>query len=111
MARSAKSVQSGRAFRNCSRMWASLNPCRKRRSAITSSIEELQSTLDQLNQRRKQTPLQIPAQELPAADRFTRLRTERKYFLDTIKMIAYRAETSMPSTVREKLKRSRSDER
>src|ERR1039458_5626273 len=40
MARSAKSMQSGRAFRNCSRMWASLNPCRKRRSAITSSIKE-----------------------------------------------------------------------
>jgi hypothetical protein len=34
------------------------------------------------------------------------LRTERKYFLDTIKTIAYRAETSMASTVREKLKRS-----
>jgi len=45
-------------------------------------------------------------QDLPEADRFTRLRTERKYFLDTIKMIAYRAETSMAATVREKLQRS-----
>jgi len=35
----------------------------------------------------------------------TRLRTERKYFIDTIKMVAYRAETSMASTVREKLAR------
>jgi hypothetical protein len=69
-------------------------------------IEQLQPTLDQLKQKRKQTPRQIPVKDLPEQDRFTRLRTERKRFLDTIKMIAYRAETSMASTVREKLARS-----
>jgi hypothetical protein len=69
-------------------------------------IEQLQPELEQLKQRRQQTPRQIPVQDLPEADRFTRLRTERKYFLDTIKMIAYRAETSMASTVRETLKRT-----
>jgi hypothetical protein len=37
--------------------------------------------------------------------RFTRLRSERKYFLDTIKMISYRAEISMASVVREKMSR------
>ena len=68
--------------------------------------EMLQPALDQLKQRRKQTPRQIPVQQLPEAEHFARLCTERKYFLDTIKMIAYRAETSMASTVREKLKRS-----
>lgn len=73
---------------------------------LQERIEQLQPALDQLKQRRQQTPRQIPVQELPEPDRFTRLRTERKYFLDTIKMIAYRAETSMASTVREKLKRS-----
>jgi len=73
---------------------------------LQEDIEQLQPTLELLKQRRKQTPHHIPVQDLPEADRFTRLRTERKYFLDTIKMIAYRAETSMVSTVREKLKRS-----
>jgi hypothetical protein len=73
---------------------------------LQEAIEQLQPTLELLKQRRKQTPHHIPVQDLPEADRFTRLRTERKYFLDTIKMIAYRAETSMASTVREKLKRS-----
>ena len=73
---------------------------------LQERIEQLQSALDDLKQRRKQTPRQVPVQDLPEPDRFTRLRTERKYFLDTIKMIAYRAETSMASTVREKLKRS-----
>ena len=73
---------------------------------LQARIEHLQPALEQLKQRRKQTPRQIPVQDLPEADRFTRLRTERKYFLDTIKMIAYRAETSMAATVREKLQRS-----
>ena len=73
---------------------------------LQGDIEQLQPALELLRQRRKQTPHHIPVQDLPEADRFTRLRTERKYFLDTIKMIAYRAETSMVSTVREKLKRS-----
>jgi len=73
---------------------------------LQARIEQLQSALKQLQQQRKQTPRQIAVQDLPKADRFTRLRTERKYFLDTIKMIAYRAETSMASTLREKLKRT-----
>ena len=43
---------------------------------------------------------------LPEEDRFTRLSTERKHFVDTIKMIAYRAESSLASLLREHLKRS-----
>ena len=78
----------------------------QRQGELQERIEQLQSPLDELKQRRKQTPRQIPVQDLPEADRFTRLRTERKYFLDTIKMIAYRAETSMAFTLREKLKRT-----
>jgi len=31
--------------------------------------------------------------ELPEAERFTQLRTSTKHFVDTIKLIAYRAET------------------
>jgi hypothetical protein len=73
---------------------------------LQARIEQLQPALEQLQQQRKQTPRHIAVQDLPEPDRFTQLRTERKYFLDTIKMIAYRAETSMASTVREKLKRS-----
>jgi hypothetical protein len=73
---------------------------------LQECIEQLQPALDQLKQRRKQTPRQIPVKDLPEPDRFTRLRKETKYFLDTIKMIAYRAETAMASTLREMLKRT-----
>ena len=50
--------------------------------------------------------LLVSIQSLPEQDRFTRLRTERKHFVDTIKMIAYRAETSLASLLREHLVRS-----
>src|SRR5438128_7023132 len=48
----------------------------------------------------------FPIKSLPEEERFTRLRTERKHFIDTIKMIAYRAETSLVSLLREHLARS-----
>ena len=73
---------------------------------LQEQIEDLERVLDQLKQQRKATSHHIPVQDLPQAERFTRLRTERKHFTDTIKMIAYRAETSMASTIREKLARS-----
>ena len=43
--------------------------------------------------------------DLPEAARFQQLRPERKQFIDTIKMISYRAETSMVGVLREKLAR------
>src|SRR5207244_5724396 len=53
----------------------------------------------------------IPLKSLPVADRFTRLRTERKHFIDTLKMIAYRAETSMAALLREQMARGSDDAR
>ena len=72
---------------------------------LQEQIEQLEARLEDLKKQRQATPHQIPVQDLPEQDRFTRLRTERKQFLDTIKMIAYRAETAMAATVREKLAR------
>ena len=48
---------------------------------------------------------------MPEEDRFTLLRTERKHFVDTIKMIAYGAETSWASLLREHLARASDDAR
>ena len=39
------------------------------------------------------------------------MRTERKHFIDTLKMIAYRAETSMASLLREHMARGGDDTR
>ena len=50
-------------------------------------------------------PKHVSLKELPEADRFTALRGVSKHFVDTIKMIAYRAETALVGVVRTKLKR------
>jgi hypothetical protein len=76
-----------------------------RQGQLQEQIDHLQTELDALKPRRKETPHHVPVKDLPEKFRFSRLRCERKHFLDTIKMISYRAETSMVSIMREKLAR------
>ena len=78
----------------------------QRKGELQEQIQHLDVEIEGLKQQRKQTDHHIPVQSLPEEERFTRLRTERKHFLDTIKMIAYRAETSLVSILREHLARS-----
>ena len=70
------------------------------------TIEHLERELDQIKRQRKNSAHHIPVKDLPEQDRFTRLLPERKHFIDTIKMISYRAETSMASILREKIARA-----
>lgn len=70
------------------------------------TIEERQRQLEELKKQRKATPHHIPVKDLPELERFSRLLPERKHFIDTIKMISYRAETSMVAILREKMARA-----
>jgi len=78
----------------------------QKKAQLQEAIEELGRQLQQLKVQRKQTPHHIAVKDLPESDRFSRLLTERKHFIDTIKLIAYRAETSMASLLRDKLSRA-----
>ena len=69
------------------------------------TIEERQRRLEELKKQRKATPHHIPVKDLPEDVRFTRLLPERKNFIDTVKMISYRAETSMVGILRENMSR------
>jgi len=51
----------------------------------------------------KKTPKHVDWDQLPTSDQFERLAPSRKRLTDTVKMIAYRAETALVSIVREKL--------
>jgi hypothetical protein len=73
---------------------------------LREQIEHLQAELDALKLQRNAAPHHVLVKDLPEEFHFTRLRSERKYFLDTVKMISYRAETSMASIVREKMART-----
>lgn len=78
----------------------------QRKGQLQEEIQQMEVEIENLKQQRKQTAHHIPIQSLPEQERFSRLRTERKHFIDTIKMIAYRAESSLVSWLREHLARS-----
>jgi hypothetical protein len=73
---------------------------------LQEQSEHLEKDLDALKQQRKAAAHHVLVKDLPEEYAFQRLRNERKQFLDTIKMISYRAETSMVGIVREKLART-----
>jgi len=85
---------------------AQLQTFQQRKGELQEEITHLDVEIEKLKQERKNTAHHIPVKSLPEEDRFTRLRTERKHFVDTIKMIAYRAESSLASLLREHLART-----
>jgi len=76
------------------------------KSELQERIGALQKELEQLKIERKTMPKRVEMKDLPESEQFQRLLPERKHFVDTIKLIAYRAETSLASVLREKLARS-----
>ena len=83
-----------------------LQTYQRRKGELQEQIQYMDVEINGLKEQRKKTDHHIAVKSLPEEERFTRLRTERKHFLDTIKMIAYRAETSLVSILREHLARS-----
>jgi hypothetical protein len=77
----------------------------QRKSDLQENITQLQSEVDTLKAQRKATPRHIPFKDLPEEARFDRLSTQSKHLIDTIKMVAYRAETAMVQIVRQKMTR------
>lgn len=77
----------------------------RRKAELVEQIEPLEHQLQEVKKRQQETPSHLPWKELPEASQFERLAPGRKRLLDTVKMIAYRAETAMVSLVREVLSR------
>lgn len=72
---------------------------------LHQQIQDLQGDIVLLKKQRKDTKRHIPVGELPQDHKFKQLHAKSKDFIDTIKMISYRAETAMATVVREKLSR------
>jgi hypothetical protein len=83
----------------------------RRKGQLREEIQAMDLEIDNLKQQRKNTEHHVAVKSLPKEEQFTRLRTERKHFIDTLKMIAYRAETSMASLLREPMARGADDAR
>ena len=76
------------------------------KATVLDDMNQMEKELDELKQKRKQTEKHIAFVDLPEENKFQQLSPTRKQFMDTIRMIAYRAETAMTSVLRETLSRS-----
>lgn len=76
-----------------------------KKAKLQEAIELLTQELKAAKENRKAAPRHIPISQLPEDEKFSRLATPSKHLLDTIKMIAYRAETAMVNVLREKMSR------
>jgi hypothetical protein len=77
---------------------------------LRTAIEQEDTEIAQKKKQRKEAGKHIEASELPEEEKWLKLATRSKHFLDTIKIIAYRAETAMARIVREKLNLHHQDE-
>jgi transposase len=77
----------------------------KKKAALQDEIEALQTDLGGLKNQRKEVPSHIAMDALPENEKFSQLSTRSKHLIDTIKMVAYRAETAMANILKEHLSR------
>ena len=72
----------------------------QRKADLLEEVQHYEHQLEQLKETIQQTPKYITWAELEDQDRFHRLLPGRKRLMDTIRMIAYRAETAMAGVLR-----------
>jgi len=77
----------------------------QRKSELVETIQQLEHEWEEVKQQRTATPHHLEWDELPTEDKFERLAPSRKRLLDTVKLIAYRAETALTQIVRATLSR------
>jgi prepilin-type processing-associated H-X9-DG protein len=79
--------------------------CERKKGELQHVIESRRLQIEQLKTQRKALQKHVPIKELSEDQRFSQLRLEKKHFIDTIKLIAYRAETAMAQIAREQMHR------
>jgi hypothetical protein len=72
---------------------------------LRETIQAQKTRLDGLKNQRQETPRKVPLKDLPETERYRQLCPESKHFIDTLKMIAYRAESALAGELREHLQR------
>jgi hypothetical protein len=82
----------------------------KKKAALQQEIEQLQADLQKQKAERADVKHHLPLGQVPEAERFDRLSSGSKDLVDTIKLVAYRAETAMAHVVREALPQWRQEE-
>jgi prepilin-type processing-associated H-X9-DG protein len=76
------------------------------KGTLLQIIQQRQSQLESLKAQRKAAGRHVLLKDLPEKDRFSQLAVGQKQMVDTIKLIAYRAETALVHILREKMERA-----
>lgn len=77
-----------------------------KKASLREEIDQQNSIVEGLKMARKNTQRHVNVLDLPEEDKFKQLSTQSKHLIDTLKMIAYRAETAMTNSVRDNLSHS-----
>ena len=75
----------------------------QQKAKLQEEIEELEHDLSGLKEQIKTMPHHVAWDDLPEKEKFERLAPSRKRLTDTVKLVAYRAETALAGIVREEL--------
>jgi hypothetical protein len=75
----------------------------RQKADLQEQVEQLENELGLLKDRAKTTPKHLAWENLPQEHKFERLAPSRKRLTDTVKLVAYRAETALATIVRERL--------
>ena len=78
----------------------------QQKSDLREEIEQLEHEVESLKVQSKSTPKHLAWDEFPQDAKFERLAPSRKRLTDTVKLVAYRAETAMSALLRESLCRT-----
>jgi hypothetical protein len=71
----------------------------RNKAQIHEELSYLQKEIEALKEKRKHVDKHITMAQLPKNEQFPKLAEEKKHIMDTIKMIAYRAETAMANII------------
>ena len=82
-----------------------MEPLMRKQAALQEQIEHVQSEMQALKASRKATLHHVAVKDLPEEEQFRQLSTHSKCLIDTIKMVAYRAESAMANVLREVISR------
>ena len=75
----------------------------KKKTDKKTEIEDLEKEKIEIIQKKKKTKKKIPFSDLDENQKFDTSVNERKFFLDTIKIIAYRAETALCNIIKKQM--------
>jgi hypothetical protein len=75
----------------------------RQKADLREQIAAWENELSTLKERIKATPKHLAWDEMPTDEKFERLAPSRKRLTDTVKLVAYRAETALAIIVREEL--------